>query len=159
MIPDAHASQGQPGMGCPFRRVLVAWDGSPDAAAALRLAAALVGSGPGHVVAMAVLPDPPLPEAAAPERTGQPVPPEWAQESFARAYAVLTPAPPYRIDLQATHGRPVAEVLCSHAREHGFDLLVLGRHGDGGVLHPRLGHVAEAAARASTVPVLLAGDR
>jgi nucleotide-binding universal stress UspA family protein len=49
--------------------------------------------------------------------------------------------------------------VCDYATEHGFDLLVLGRHGDGGLLHRRLGHVAEAAARAGKLPVLLLSDR
>ena len=44
---------------------------------------------------------------------------------------------------------------CAYATEHAFDLLVLGRHGDGGTLHPRLGRVPEAAARASAVSLLL----
>ena len=34
----------------PFRRVLVAWEGSADSVAALHTASALVGGQPGHVV-------------------------------------------------------------------------------------------------------------
>ncbi len=45
--------------------------------------------------------------------------------------------------------------ICDYAAAHGFDLLVLGRHGDGGGRRPRLGHVASAAAHDSQVPVLL----
>lgn len=41
-----------------FRRVLVAWDASADATAALRAAAAIVGDESGHVVALAILPAP-----------------------------------------------------------------------------------------------------
>ena len=48
-------------------------------------------------------------------------------------------------------------VVCAYAAEHGFDLLVLGRHGEGGAARMRLGRVAEKAAHASTVPVLLLG--
>ncbi len=44
---------------CPFHRVLVAWDGSPDSVTALRTAAAIVAGTPGHVVAFAVLPPSP----------------------------------------------------------------------------------------------------
>jgi nucleotide-binding universal stress UspA family protein len=51
--------------------------------------------------------------------------------------------------------RQAGRAVCAYAAEHGFDLLVLGRHGDGGALRPRLGRVAEAAARGSAVPVLL----
>jgi nucleotide-binding universal stress UspA family protein len=45
--------------------------------------------------------------------------------------------------------------LAARSTEHAFDLLVLGRHGYEGILHPKLGHVAHAVARASRVPVLL----
>lgn len=38
-----------------FRRILVGWDGSADAAEALRAAAAIVGHQGGHVVALAVV--------------------------------------------------------------------------------------------------------
>jgi hypothetical protein len=38
-------------------------------------------------------------------------------------------------------------------------LLVLGRHGNGGVLHPRLGHVAETVAKKSGLPLLLLGGQ
>ena len=56
-------------------------------------------------------------------------------------------------------GPPGSPPLCAHATEHAFDLLVLGRHGDGGTLHPRLGRVPEAAARASAVSLLLVSGR
>ena len=39
-----------------FRRMLVGWDASRDAAAALRAAAAIAGDEQGQVVALAVLP-------------------------------------------------------------------------------------------------------
>ena len=45
--------------------------------------------------------------------------------------------------------------ICQFASEHAFDLLVLGRHGQGGILHPKLGHIAQETARIATVPVLL----
>ncbi len=49
----------------------------------------------------------------------------------------------------------MARSICDYADEHGFDLLVLGRNGDGGLLHHKLGHAAEAAAKSSRIPVLL----
>ena len=64
-----------------------------------------------------------------------------------------------RVSLQIVEDGDPARAVCDYAAEHGFDLLVLGRHGDGGVLHHRLGHVAEAAARAGKLPVLLLDGR
>jgi nucleotide-binding universal stress UspA family protein len=160
MTPGESISPGSPGTAGPFRRVLVAWDGSPDSVAALRVAAALVAGGPGQVVALAVLPDHAPAEA---EPSGEAIRPapvqDPAQRTWERVLGLLGLASRDRIGLRTAYGHQIAEVLCSHAREQGFDLLVLGRHGDGGILHPRLGHVAQAAARASTVPVLLVGDR
>ena len=79
----------------------------------------------------------------------------WVREGFARARESILETSQAWIDLHVEEGRHAARSLCAYATEHAFDLLVLGRHGDGGVLHPRFGHVAKAAAMASPVPVLL----
>lgn len=158
MIPAVDGRQDQAGApGGPFRRVLVAWDGSPDSVAALTAAAALVSGGPGHVVALTVLPERAHFEES--QADAEPGDADRVRQDFARARAALQATSRARIDLHTTAGRHVARSLCGYATEHGFDLLVLGRHGDGGVLHPRLGRVAEEAARASTVPVLLISGR
>ena len=60
MAPPGQTSSDRPGpVSNPFRQVLVGWDGSPGSVAALRTAAAIVGDGPGRVIALAVLPRPP----------------------------------------------------------------------------------------------------
>ncbi len=158
MIPAADGREGPAGVpGGPFRRVLVAWDGSPDSVAALTAAAALVSGGAGHVVALTVLPErAPVEGSQADEAPGEA---DRLRQDFARARAALQATSRARIDLHTEAGRQVARSLCGYATEHGFDLLVLGRHGDGGLLHPRLGRVAEEAAKASEVPVLLVGAR
>jgi nucleotide-binding universal stress UspA family protein len=142
------------GGGGPFRRVLVAWDGSPDSVTALKTAAALAGRG-GHVVALAVLRDHPHLEGGAAREGGESEEASRMREDFAQALASLTARPRARIDLHTIVGQRAGPSLCGYAAEYGFDLLVLGRHGDGGVLHPRLGRVAETAVKASKVPVLL----
>jgi nucleotide-binding universal stress UspA family protein len=57
--------------------------------------------------------------------------------------------------LTAAESRHIAGSLCDYAAGHGFDLLVVGRHGDGGFVRPRLGHIAESAARSCKIPLLL----
>ena len=48
-----------------------------------------------------------------------------------------------------------AHVVTQYAAEHGFDVLVLGRHGDGRRRRSHLGQVADQAVRHCSVPVLL----
>lgn len=138
----------------PFHRVLVGWDASPSAEAGLRTALALAGMQDGHVVALAVLPYPAHTEtdgernralAAARDRVQRRF--DEVRESLRSRRATLT--------LEMVESAHVAEALQAHAVEHGFDLLVLGRHGQGSARHPKLGHVAEAAARWDAAPVLL----
>ena len=152
--PESNSGRPTPASG-PFRQVLVGWDGSPDSVAALRTAAAIVGDGPGRVIALAVLPSPPHQEAGRDQAATEAAGSHHAYQTFQATRSAIAAASRARISLHTEEGRHAARCLCDHATDHGFDLLVLGRHGDGGILHPKLGHVAEAAARASRIPVLL----
>jgi nucleotide-binding universal stress UspA family protein len=136
-----------------FRRVLVAWDGSADSIAALRMAAAIVGQAPGHVVAFSVLPGSSHREAPADPPSSPPA--GRVSETFESTRASIAATSAVRIDLHTAPGRHVAGSVCEYATDHGFDLLVIGRHGGGGVTHPKLGHIAEAAVRSCKIPVLL----
>ena len=155
MFTEPDSAQGRPAAASPFRRLLVAWDGSPDSVAALRTAAAVVGSAPGHIVAFAVLPEGVQPEAEPDDAGAGSESGRRAAEAFEFARAAIERDPGVRMTLHSEPGRHVARSVCDYASEHGFDLLVVGRHGEGGILHPRLGHIAEAAARNSKIPVLL----
>jgi nucleotide-binding universal stress UspA family protein len=147
------------GLASPFRRVLVGWDASPDSVAALRTAAAMVSDGPGHVVALAVLPAPPHLEAQLDQAGEISSGARRATEIFEHTRESIAAPRDVRITLHTAQDRNIARSICAYATEHGFDLLVLGRHGGGGVLHPKLGHVAEATIKASRVPVLVLSAR
>jgi nucleotide-binding universal stress UspA family protein len=54
-------------------------------------------------------------------------------------------------------GPPPAEI-CAYAKEHGFDLIVIGSHGLSGFKHLLLGSVAERVVHHATVPVLVVRD-
>ncbi len=138
---------------CPYRQVLVGWDGSADAVAALRAAAGIVGDSAGRVVALAVLPPAASMEQPDPGAADEDI--AAARQSFEHARQALPLGPGMRLSLHVAPGQHPARSLCQYAADHGFDLIVLGRHGEGSLVPHRLGHVAESAARASRIPVLL----
>jgi len=150
---------GQAAPAGPFRRALVAWDGSADSVAALRAATAIVGGRNGHVVALSVLATGSHSEVSEDEQAVVSPQARHVQATFESARATISRTAAVRIDLHLAESRHVAGSLCDYAAEHGFDLLVIGRHGDGGLTHPKLGRIAETAARSCSIPVLLVSAR
>ena len=140
----------------PFRRILVGWDCSPGAAAALRIAAAIAADDAACVVALAVLKPAPHTEEAAEGAADFDGRQRFAEQTFAKACAAVPDDQRAQLTLRFAQSSDPARTVCEYAQQQGFGLLVLGRHGTGGVLHPRLGHVAATAARKAALPVLLA---
>ena len=64
-------------------------------------------------------------------------------------------APAVAVDSVLLEGAPFAEIV-RHAREHHFDLIVIGTHGRTGLRHALLGSVAEKVVRKAPCPVLTA---
>ena len=145
----------------PFRRVLVGFDGSPDAAEALGVAVTVAARDGGHVVALCVVPQALPAEGDGPdvEITGVR---RQAEAIFGElAHGRRPPDNPVRMSFQmvySDHDSP-GQVVTAYAEEHGFDILVLGRHGDGARRKSRLGRVADRAAQDCSVPVLLLSAR
>lgn len=156
LFPYFLSDRAQSLMGGPFRRVLVGWDGSADAAEALSVAATIACRDGGHVVALAVLRQQPRHEADD-EQDERSAVKRQAEEHFDRLRRERPSAGDLRLSVHVvTEDRNgTGQALCDYAATHGFDLLVLGRHGSGGIRRPRLGKVADAAAHASHVPLLL----
>ncbi len=142
-----------------FRRVLVGWDCSAGAAAALQAATSIAGDGTAHVVALAVLDGVPHGECSEDRARDRAERRQYTERLFYEARGSVPAAARVRVSLQIIENSDPARAVCDYAAEHGFDLLVLGRHGDGGVLHRGLGQVAETAARAGKLPVLLLDGR
>jgi nucleotide-binding universal stress UspA family protein len=144
----------------PFRRVLVGFDGSPDATAAIGVAAAVAGSDGGHVVALCVVPRAHAFEGdeQGGENGGLP---QQAEALFGEIARSQRPDKAVRMSVQVVysdHGSP-DRVVTDYAEQHGFDMLVLGRQGDGAHRKSRLGRVADRAAHTCSVPVLLLSAR
>ena len=79
---------------------------------------------------------------------------EEGQAALASARRLLEAAGvPYSHHIAIGH---VAGTIVRYAREHGFDTLIMGRHGGGGpLLDAVLGSVARDVVKHSTVPVIL----
>lgn len=139
-----------------FTRILVGFDGSASATHALRLAHRLAAdAGHGEVTALAV-----VPATRAETEGGRRRAEEATREELGRSYAEATAgADPDTSRLRIVEGRQVAETLAGYAEEHGFDLVVLGRHGTAGALHPHVGHITETLVRNERVAVLLAPEQ
>jgi nucleotide-binding universal stress UspA family protein len=140
----------------PFRRVLVGWDGSPDSVEALSVAAEIAGRDGGHVVALAVLRQEPPHETDDDGDGGRHAIARVAEARFEQlrqkpSAGNVRLSAHVLVDSRQSAGHAV----CEYAAEHGFDLLILGRHGETGGRRSRLGRVADEAAQRSRVPLLL----
>lgn len=145
-------------MAAAFRRVLVGFDGSRDASEALRVATFMAGRDGGHVVALSVLRNSSSHDGDLEPDGGE------GREIRRLAEACFDelrrgPSSPggVRMSVQVVFSdrKSAGQVVSSYAAEHGFDVLVLGRHGDGAHRRSRLGRVADLAAHTCSVPVLL----
>jgi nucleotide-binding universal stress UspA family protein len=138
-----------------FRRVLVGFDGSPDAAEALRVAAAVTARDGGHVVALCVVQ--PALHAESHGEDGADGLRRHAEALFSEVTRGQRPDAPVRMSVHVVRSdqRSTGQVVTDYAEQHGFDMLVLGRHGDGALRRGKLGPVADRAVHACSVPVLL----
>jgi nucleotide-binding universal stress UspA family protein len=141
MTPAADDGPAHQAAAGPFRRILVAWDGSADA---VQTAAALAGDGRSHVVALSVLSGAAPRESGSAAGAGQSEHARRAELAFDAARATIARSSPARLTLHMIESPHIAGSVCAYAADHGFDLLVVGRHGDGGLVHPKLGHIAES---------------
>ncbi|MGO8722507.1 MAG: universal stress protein [Acidimicrobiales bacterium] len=141
-----------------FQRILVGWDGSTDSRHALRTAAHLGAEVRAEVVVLAVLKRQSRHEAAD----------EAAEEMLERRREVVaemtteTRRESFPVTVTLRHevieADQTAPALEAYVREHGFDLVVVGRHGVDRALHPRVGGVSEHQVRHSSCPVMVVGS-
>jgi nucleotide-binding universal stress UspA family protein len=121
--------------------VLFGSDGSPESAAALDAAVALLGDRLGRLTVATVVP---FGDVTAPERR--------AKEGLRR----LTDRAP-GANLEVLHGHPSA-ALRQFAAEGGYGLIVVGSRGKG-LTNAFLGSAADELAHHSEIPVLVVGER
>jgi nucleotide-binding universal stress UspA family protein len=141
----------------PFRRVLAGFDGSPDAVDAIRAAAAIAARDGGHVVALSVIRRASRADGDV-DQDGQGRDlAQLAETVFGELRRHLPAGSAVRMSTQVVYSDrdTPAQVVTQYAAEHGFDVLVLGRHGDGRRRKSGLGQVAVRAVQGCSVPVLL----
>jgi nucleotide-binding universal stress UspA family protein len=139
-----------------FHRVVVAWDGSPDAQAAVDLALRLVGHD-GAVDALVVVdPGEGTETRGSHDRAvdaGRQQAEEALEPFLERAAHAHT-----RLRLVFVEGDDPVHAMLHHADHHGADLIVVGRRGSSGRLHSGLGPVASGLAAKGRLPVLVTGE-
>jgi nucleotide-binding universal stress UspA family protein len=146
-----------------WQRILTAWDGSDEAAAAVDRAADLAAmTGARLVLAHSVTPhigpaSPYIPHSAAIDADILESRIRAARDRIGQAadrIRARQPAPPAVDTAVETHARPARGIL-TMAATHEADVIAMGTHGRGGLRRTLLGSVADKVIRGSGLPVLV----
>ena len=152
--PTDEAALGETGFEWPrYPRLLVALDGSPAAAFALRHVVPYAVDQRSRLTLVRVVQRPP--RAAAAAGVAQQLAAEMETEAATHLRQVAAALPP---DLSVTtllrHGDPAEEILALLGRQP-FDLLCMGARGRGRIAGALLGSVSTAVLHHSPVPVVV----
>jgi nucleotide-binding universal stress UspA family protein len=141
-----------------FARILVPTDFSPPSAAALATAKELAARFGASIHLLHVLEDPYATAGFAAEVYGC-LPPglkeAWLKTAETQMLAAFPERErePFRATAAVAFGSS-ARTIVEYADANGFDLIVMGTHGRGGVAHLLIGSVAERVVRTAFCPVL-----
>ena len=134
------------------------WDASSDSRQALRTTAQLAEAVAAELVVLAVVKAQSRAEAAD----------EAAEEAAERRRGALAEmqtevhrtgiSPAVRVRCEVVAADQTTPAFDAYVREHGFDLVVVGRHGRDRALHPRIGGVSEHQVRHGACPVMVVGS-
>jgi universal stress protein A len=143
-------------------RILVPTDFSPPSAAALAMAKELAARFGASIHLLHVLEDPYATAGLAAEVYGyipQGLKESWQKTAEMHMLAAFPERErePFRATAAVAFGSP-ARTIVEYADANGFDLIVMGTHGRGGVAHLLLGSVAERVVRTAFCPVLTVRD-
>jgi nucleotide-binding universal stress UspA family protein len=139
-------------VGC-YRKILVAVDGSADAAAALRHAGALARDQHAKLVVVTVIPPAPPQVASASAVAPSAAETDAAYERILRSAVDALPDD-VGVVTRIARGRP-AKAIAEVAAEIDCDLVVMGAHGHGRLHHALIGSTSGAVVRLVDRPVLL----
>jgi nucleotide-binding universal stress UspA family protein len=141
--------------------VLVAYDGSPHAKAAIRQAGRQLANGRRAIVltVWSPLANVPFASAAGLSAVGLDESIEREARKVAEQGAKLARSSGFDAEPLAERGEPVWRRIVDSAEEHDAGLLVIGSHGRTGIGYVLLGSIAAATARHTDRPVLIGHAR
>jgi nucleotide-binding universal stress UspA family protein len=139
-----------------MKRILVGVDGSREATAAVEAAAGLARSVGANVMLAYVVPrrPPPGPASFAPDLARADNLEQSHAAGLLREAEMRCTSAGVPVDSETLVG-PVAERLAHLAESDGYDLVVVGHRGRGGVTRALLGSVADRLLQLSSRPVLV----
>lgn len=140
-----------PAQGGMFRRVLVGFDGSTEARHALRVALALACDVGGEARVLLVVRTPAHTETPE-ERTRAA---EAEKENLSRGLSEFHLPEHPDVSVEAVYADDPGRALAAYAAEHGFDVVVVGRHGREHTTHRGLGQSVDALLHDHPCPVLV----
>jgi len=136
-----------------FRHILVAFDGSSDAARALRLAVDLAVDLDGFVQVLLIVRPPPHVETA--EQLAEAEAAERDNLSRGLTGGSSQAHGTWEVTTYVAFADDPAEAIAEHATEHGVDLVVMGGHGREQTTHGGIGHVLHRVLTDMPCPVLV----
>jgi nucleotide-binding universal stress UspA family protein len=134
-----------------FRRILVGFDGSSEAQHALRVAIALAADLQGEAHVLLVVRPPTHAETPAERARAD----DAERERLSRGLAAVPTSAQPEISTEVVVADDPEDELASYAAEHGFDVVVVGRHGREQTTHRGMGRSLEALLRRHPCPVLV----
>jgi nucleotide-binding universal stress UspA family protein len=137
-----------------IRRILVGYDGSESAAHALRIALDVAEGLGGEVVVLTVLRIPARSEDDDERRREEALSRENASRGL-DTYRSQAEQRSVGFHQAFAESSDPPSALASYAKEHGFDLLVIGEHGRERSSHIGLGNAVEKLLRMRPCPILI----
>jgi nucleotide-binding universal stress UspA family protein len=138
--------------------LLVCFDGSPESKEAVELALDLGKALGAELTIFSVLADISHLETAEARRAAEYAAHERL-DAHLGGFKQRAGAIGVRVSEASVVGGDPAEAIAGYAAEHGFDLVVIGSHGQERITHGGLGRVVERLLRDPKCPVLVAPER
>jgi nucleotide-binding universal stress UspA family protein len=140
-----------------FQRILIAWDGSRLAQRALDVAIDVARRYDAELVAVSIAYSPALAETAADRGESAAAAHRYLEQTLSEV-ADRADRAGISIDHKIIDAETPANALLDYAREHAFDLLVLGHHHTGRAGRLLLRGVSQDVLTHATMPVLVVSD-